>query len=164
MRVFFSILRDSFREAVDGFVIYIMLAISALTIAVVACIGYQPAEADAHLAKSIKGFAVFIPDKGESKAISAVPGVQYEATSIKVNGKDVLFDLEVTTKSELGFPKSPAVEPFRMAVAGWMKKPYKSEKRKIPSAVLRGSRGGGDTNNDATLKELEIALAPGCQC
>lgn len=160
MRTFVSILRDSFREAVDGFVIYIMLAISVLTIIVVACIGYQPADAEVQLTKSIKGFAVFIPDKGESKAISAVPGVQYEATSIKVNGKDVLFDLEVTSKLDPGILKAGFPEPFRTAVAGWMKKPYKSEKRKIPPGVLRGGRAGGDTSSDATLKELEIALAP----
>ena len=41
MRTFLAILRDSFREAVDGFVIYIMLALSALTIFIVAASPHQ---------------------------------------------------------------------------------------------------------------------------
>ena len=158
MRTFLAILRDSFREAVDGFVIYIMLILSLITIAFVACIGYQPVDAEGHLSKSIKNFAVFIPDKGESTAISAVPGVNYEATAIKVNGKDVLFDLEVTSKSDFGLGKAPAIDPFRVAVAGWLKKAYKSEKRKIPAAVLRNSNKGN--TSDSTLRDLEVALAP----
>ena len=42
MRQFFAILKDSFREAVDGFVIYLMLAMSALLVVLVASISYTP--------------------------------------------------------------------------------------------------------------------------
>ena len=41
---FFAILKDSFREAVDGFVIYAMLAMAAIVIVLIGSISYTPAE------------------------------------------------------------------------------------------------------------------------
>ena len=43
MRQFFAILGDSFREAVDGFVIYTMLGLSALTMLIVGSMSFTPA-------------------------------------------------------------------------------------------------------------------------
>ena len=161
MRTFFAVLKDSFREAVDGFVIYIMLALAVLTIIFVASISYHPVGTDPFLGKSIKSFVIFVPDKGQAKAISGVGGLEYQATGAKVNGTDVLFDLEVVKKPgpfDGLNPKMAAFHPIRGAVAGWLKKPYKSEKVKLPAAILRG--GGGDTKDDGAMKELETALQP----
>lgn len=160
MRTFFAVLKDSFREAVDGFVIYIMLALAFLTIILVASISYKPVGTDPFLGKSIKGFVIFVPDKGQAKAISGVGGLEYEATGAKVNGTDVLFDLEVAKKPgplDMLNPKMAGIHPLRAAVAGWLKKPYKSEKVKLPAAILKG---GGNTKDDGAMKELEAALQP----
>ncbi len=44
MTQFFAILKDSFREAVDGFVIYAMLGMSLLVIVIVGSMSFKPAE------------------------------------------------------------------------------------------------------------------------
>lgn len=44
MQQFFAILKDSFREAVDGFVIYLMLAMSLLAIVLIGSLSFTPAE------------------------------------------------------------------------------------------------------------------------
>ena len=46
MRNFIAVLKDSFREAVDGFLIWLMLILSTLAIVAVAMIGYDPSPAD----------------------------------------------------------------------------------------------------------------------
>src|SRR6516225_5083886 len=46
MLKFFSMLRDSFREAVDGWVIYVMLAGSILLIIGAASVSFEPADAE----------------------------------------------------------------------------------------------------------------------
>ena len=161
MRTFFAVLKDSFREAVDGFVIYIMLALAVLTIIVVASITYRPLPAESNLDAAVQGFVIFVPDKGQAKAISAVGGMEYHAKTPRVNGTDVIFDLEVTKKLNPFDPKSDGfkdVHPIRGAVAGWLKKPYKSEKVKLPAAILNGSDSKG--NGDSGFKELEAALMP----
>lgn len=44
MQQFFAILKDSFREAVDGFVIYLMLGMSLLVIVLMGSLSFTPAE------------------------------------------------------------------------------------------------------------------------
>jgi len=119
---FFVILRDSFREAVDGFVIYVMLILSTILIFLIASLSFTPQSAEEALPGFVKPFVLFIPDKGQSDAVSAVAGVEYSAREIKRNGKDVKFVLEVTS---LANPLVGVGDPFRTAVAGWAKKPYK---------------------------------------
>lgn len=161
MRVFFTILKDSFREAVDGFVIYIMLALAILTILVVASISYRPLPVESNLDSAVQGFVIFIPDKGQAKAISAVGGMDYHATAPKVNGTDVLFDLEITKLVNPFDGKNDKLKdlhPIKAATAGWLKKSYKSEKVKLPTAILNGGQSKG--GNDSGFKELEAALMP----
>ena len=44
MQQFFAILKDSFREAVDGFVIYLMLVMALIAIVLIGSLSYTPAE------------------------------------------------------------------------------------------------------------------------
>jgi hypothetical protein len=46
MLKFFSMLRDSFREAVDGWVIYVMVSASFLLILGAASVSFEPADAE----------------------------------------------------------------------------------------------------------------------
>jgi ABC-type transport system involved in multi-copper enzyme maturation permease subunit len=46
VRNFIAVLKDSFREAVDGFLIWLMLILSLLCIAVIATISYKPSDAE----------------------------------------------------------------------------------------------------------------------
>jgi ABC-type transport system involved in multi-copper enzyme maturation permease subunit len=68
MQKFFSILRDSFREAVDGWIIYVMLAANALLILGVASVSFQPADADTAFRVIIRQFNQVFPDRGHSAA------------------------------------------------------------------------------------------------
>lgn len=47
LRNFIAVMKDSFREAVDGFIIYVMLGLAALTILVAASVSYEPDTGDA---------------------------------------------------------------------------------------------------------------------
>lgn len=152
MNNFFVILRDSFREAVDGFVIYVMLALSTIMIFLIASISFTPRPAEEALPGFVKMFVLYIPDKGQSEAVGAVAGTDYAAREIKRDRNDVKFVLEVTS---LKNPLAGDGDPFRTAVAGWAKKPFKPEKIKLPKGALTGQAGA---SNEET--ELLMALKP----
>ena len=73
MRQFLAILKDSFREAVDGFVIYLMLILSALLIVLIGSISYAP-DSPSDAIPRILGesqstmFKAIFPDRGRSAA------------------------------------------------------------------------------------------------
>jgi ABC-type transport system involved in multi-copper enzyme maturation permease subunit len=149
MRTFLTILKDSYREAVDGFVIYVMFALAGVLLAVAASLSFTPAPAEETLPNLVKPFVLFIPDKGQSKAVAAVPGVEFTAQEVKQDGKRVTFKLEAKT---LTLPKSGEPDPFRVMVAGWLKKPATTTKMKLPT--------GSQNRAAPTEKEIELALKP----
>jgi len=61
---FLAFLRDSFREAVDGFVIYVMLGLSALVIVLAASISFSPAEPDKAFADIAKKCPLAVQNRG----------------------------------------------------------------------------------------------------
>jgi ABC-type transport system involved in multi-copper enzyme maturation permease subunit len=162
---FFAILKDSFREAVDGFVIYLMLALSAIVIILLGSISFTPGSPDQALTGSGFGpgnvltkFLIIFPDRGESTAPTFIPNVHYSASDIEQSaGNSVTFTLNVSwgdqffrpdeeKKKEKGTP--PTVDPFRYAVYTWLQPPG----RKIENP-MRG-RAKGKTN------ELELVEPP----
>ena len=69
MTQFFAILKDSFREAVDGFVIYVMLGMSLLVILIVGSMSFKPAEPQDAFNKivSSRQFKRIVQDRGRSR-------------------------------------------------------------------------------------------------
>ena len=63
---FLAFLRDSYREAVDGFVIYVMLGLSALVIVLAASLSFTPAEPDQAFADIAKKFPTAFQNRGAS--------------------------------------------------------------------------------------------------
>lgn len=61
---FLAFLRDSYREAVDGFVIYVMLGLSALVIILAASISFTPAEPDKAFPEIVKKFGLAFRNRG----------------------------------------------------------------------------------------------------
>lgn len=135
MQQFVAILKDSFREAVDGFVIYAMLVMSALVILLLASISFTPEppkEAFDHIARQ---FIMVFPDKGLSRAISASFENQYAATDVRPEGGGYKLRLTVKAnpKDDTAFvpegkddkkaDKPPAGDSFRETVAAWSKPP-----------------------------------------
>ncbi|HYH69563.1 MAG TPA: hypothetical protein VD866_33010, partial [Urbifossiella sp.] len=115
MRQFVAILKDSFREAVDGFVIYLMLALSVLLVVLVASISYRPAAPSDALPRLLGGqgefnrFAVIFPDRGKSPAPTGVPAqVDYRAADVKDAPNGGTFVLKV--RPHRNSMRPPAVE------------------------------------------------------
>ena len=141
MTRFFAILRDSYREAVDGFVIYVMLVLSALLLLIFASLSFTPESAEAELPKLLSRFVLFIPERGASKVVGNTLGVDFAASDITTDGADVRFRLTV----------SSANESFRKAVAGWKKPAEQTMKLKLPQPPKLGE-------TELTTKDLELAL------
>lgn len=99
MGQFVAILKDSFREAVDGFVIYLMLGLSALLILLVASISYRPAPAADALPTLLERqpvFGIIFPDRGKSDSPTGVPArVDYKAAAVEETPNGAKFVLKV---------------------------------------------------------------------
>jgi ABC-type transport system involved in multi-copper enzyme maturation permease subunit len=169
VRQFFAILKDSFREAVDGFVIYVMLGLSALLILFLASISFTPEAPEDALPKVLPRFNIIFPDRGASPAPTAVPNhPRYEAADarqepdgtitftltvkpVSKNGKDAgTAEGKPDSKTEAK-TDAPALDGFRHAVFAWTQPP--GPKIKNPFANRRGPR-----SSDAP--EMEIVLPP----
>jgi ABC-type transport system involved in multi-copper enzyme maturation permease subunit len=70
---FLAILKDSFREAVDGWIVYAMLGMSALLILFVACFSFTPVPADEALQHITSSFMIVYPDKGAGSLARMFP-------------------------------------------------------------------------------------------
>jgi ABC-type transport system involved in multi-copper enzyme maturation permease subunit len=147
---FYAILKDSFREAVDGFVIYVMLGLSAIMIILVGSISYSADTGDRAFSderSAILGRLRFIfPDKGQSSAPTIVPGISYKASDIEDSANHSVSLTLTVTKDE---NKDQAAagdllsggNAFRLAVFTWLSPPGK----KVDFSTMRGknrNRGG----------------------
>jgi len=141
MTRFFAILRDSYYEAVDGYVIYVMLVLSVFLLLIFASLSFTPEPAEAELPKLLSRFVLYIPERGQAKVVGNTQGVDFAASEIETEGADVRFRLTV----------SGANESFRKAVAGWKKPAEHTMKLKLPQPPKPGE-------TEFTTKDLEFAL------
>ncbi|MCI0703803.1 MAG: ABC transporter permease [Planctomycetia bacterium] len=167
MLQFIAILKDSFREAVDGFVIYLMLALSAIVIILLGSISFTPGSPEEALTGNgfgagnvLNKFQIIFPDRGASTAPTFVPNVQYSASNIEQSaGNSVAFTLNVSWGNQFARPVGdkekdkdkgppPTIDPFRYAVYTWLEPPG----RKIEKPM----RGRGK----AKTTELELVEPP----
>ncbi len=132
MNQFLAILRDSFREAVDGFVIYAMLVLSAITIIIVGSMSFTPIPAQDAFDKIVQQrFNIIIPERGRSRSFSG-SSCTYKATDVTASGGGYKLRLTVTSQINMGVASggegeksTPKSEPangdsFRAAVAQWI--------------------------------------------
>ena len=167
MGQFIAILKDSFREAVDGFVIYLMLALSLLMIVILASVSYvaeSPADA---IPKVLPLFQIVFPDKGLSTAPTGVPvPYEYRAAEVQDVTNGAKFVLEVgppKPKDKDPDDKGPAAEPtkpdpnaldaFRYAVYTWRE----PAGEKIKNPFGQGGRGKQGRN---AKTDLEFVTPP----
>jgi ABC-type transport system involved in multi-copper enzyme maturation permease subunit len=102
MRQFFAILKDSFREAVDGFVIYVMLGLSAILILIAASMSFTPTAPDHAFGKIVEQFAIVFQDKSRSRTPSFSFGVKYKASDVKPEGNGYRLQLTATAPVRKG--------------------------------------------------------------
>jgi ABC-type transport system involved in multi-copper enzyme maturation permease subunit len=115
MRQFFAILKDSFREAVDGFVIYVMLGLTVVLLLLLASLSFTPAPAEEVVPELVQRFALYIPDRGQAQPVANSSGVEYQSSDIKTDRSDVTFRLRAKGSGQAG------ADAFRRTVAGWLK-------------------------------------------
>jgi hypothetical protein len=128
---FFAILKDSFREAVDGFIIYVMLGLSALIVLIAASMSFTPVAPEKAFETIVKQFILIVPERGRSRAFAARPDVTYAATDVHPEGSGYKLRVTATghpegpiTVTEPGKPTDRKAEQirgdsFRAAVAQW---------------------------------------------
>jgi ABC-type transport system involved in multi-copper enzyme maturation permease subunit len=125
MRQFFAILGDSFREAVDGFVIYAMLGLSALTMLIVGSMSFTPAPPEEAFDKITHDFFMIPSERG--RGAHGVGNSDFDASDVTEAGGGYRFRLNVKAQSsgstfrdgkQIHNPSSG--DTFRAAVGTWL--------------------------------------------
>ena len=105
MTQFFAILKDSFREAVDGFVIYAMLGMSLLVIVIVGSMSFKPAEPPDAFNKivSAREFTTVFSDRGRSRAmgIGSFDSNKFSASDVQPSGSGYKLRVTVTVAARI---------------------------------------------------------------
>lgn len=130
MQQFFAILKDSYREAVDGFVIYVMLGLAAVLIVITASMSFTPVPPADAFDAIVPQFNLVVPNKGQSNAISVENRNSYKASDVEPAGGGYKLRLTVTGAASRdvdintpdpagGKGERPKGDTFRTAVARW---------------------------------------------
>ena len=123
MMQFFAILKDSFREAVDGFVIYAMLALAAITMLLVGSMSFTPAPPEQAFDQITEKFNRVFLGRGRGMSQSSETSSTYKASDVTAAGGGYKFRLTATgsvTNHVVRDGKSVATgDSFRAAVAQW---------------------------------------------
>jgi ABC-type transport system involved in multi-copper enzyme maturation permease subunit len=153
VKQFVAILRDSFREAVDGFIIYAMLGLSALLILIVASVSFTPEPPDKAFSAIVHDFYRVFPDKGRSRVITGSSDNHYDAANVRAEGGGYKLRLTVDAQSGLrvnGKHEANQGDSFRRTVAAWAKQPGKTIKARdiVGKQDGKGGPGGGNKTPD----------------
>jgi ABC-type transport system involved in multi-copper enzyme maturation permease subunit len=163
MLQFFAILKDSFREAVDGFVIYAMLGMSLLVIVIVGSMSFKPAEPQDAFNKivSSRQFTQIFQDRGRSRSFNQISfDSKLSASDVQPAGGGYKLRLTVTARPLAGTitdnkgtrPDLSRGDSFRQTVALWAKQPGKTIKA---AEVMGKQKGKGDTKG---VPDIEFSL------
>lgn len=133
MRQFFAILRDSFREAVDGFVIYAMLVMSALVVVVLASLSFTPTEPDEAFGVITRSFQDGIADGGGRLRGWLGRYAQFRAEGVRADGTGYKLTVAVT-------PSKNAAPPVVFGPDGAIQPAPKADDKKDDGADADGFR------------------------
>ncbi|MBA4186840.1 MAG: hypothetical protein C0467_02360 [Planctomycetaceae bacterium] len=156
MTQFLAILRDSFREAVDGFVIYAMLGLSALTILIVGSMSFTPVAPQEAMGKIASRFSIIVPERGRSRSVSFGTSGEFKASDVTTAGSGYKLRLTVTGHAEKKSTDDGKTVPdltngdsFRSAVAQWIGKSGQS--MSIDPSGKASKKGGGGKNVEVSM-------------
>ncbi len=163
MNQFLAILRDSFREAVDGFVIYAMVALSAIMIIVVGSMSFTPAPPDQAFEGIVQEFNRTIPEKGRSRGMN-FGNANFRAVDVKEapGGYTLQVRVKATAHSTIADEQGVRPEPtsgdtFRRMVVEWIKPIGNS--RQIEFDENQGKQEPGDTKQgQGKNRKIEVGL------
>ena len=106
MQQFFAILKDSFREAVDGFVIYAMLVMSALVIALLGSLSFSPSEPKEAFDNIVRHFADGFVEGGRMRGIHQ-QNAQFGSEDVRAEGTGYKLRVVVTGQNRVNFNDGP---------------------------------------------------------
>jgi len=125
MRQFFAILGDSFREAVDGFVIYAMLGVSALAMLVVGSMSFEAAPPEQAFTQITRRFDQI--SMGHGRGSIGMGSIDFQATDVAAAGGGHTFRLTAKGQSSGTITRNgkqvsnpEAGDTFRATVAAWL--------------------------------------------
>ena len=187
MRNFIAVLKDSFREAVDGALIWVMLILSAIAIVAIASVSFEAAAPQAAFQKNVQEFNKAFRLRGTDSVelgtrskfgdqevtrpmtvLYGVADVQKTEAGSGVTGT-YTFRLSVNKPSTVvptqdwnwgrAFSNLLSKDEFRTLVAAWAADPPQEQVYlvKIPKVTLE-STGNGDNTLKQTSKATEIPV------
>jgi ABC-type transport system involved in multi-copper enzyme maturation permease subunit len=128
MRQFWGVMQDSYREAMDGYVIYIMLLLATIVIILIASISYEPQPPEEALPTIVSQFTKFYTDRGRDNIVH-LSDCQFSIANLQVTQENYQLRLQVSTAlSENHQQKRQKSDSFRETVAMWLR-PAKKSKR-----------------------------------
>src|SRR6185437_1849789 len=141
MSQFIAILKDSFREAMDAKVIYVLLGLSILLMGVTATISYTPVEPNEAFTGILTRFNTVFPDRGRAKIpLGLPPAMTYSATDLRTTTGGYSLRLEVKPGAgEFSFlgggggRQNLQGDALRFAVVNWMKPPGPTRTFMLPA-------------------------------
>lgn len=161
MRQFLAILKDSFREAVDGFVIYLMIALSALIIIIIGSMSYTPSAPPEAMDSIVKSFNLVFPDKGRSRVFTHSSD-SFKASDVQVAGSGYKLRLDIGAHGAsvptapvdakgVPLPMGKQGDSFRQTVASWSK-----PANKLGEAEIDGAKGKNDNKQKGGGRKVEF--------
>lgn len=136
MRQFLAILKDSFREAMDAKVIWVLLGLSILVCLITFSLSFTPEPPEKAFEQIVQRFTVVFPERGKGKLpVLLLKATTYTASDVKTTADG--FTLRLTAKPS-GVPLLPRVfkqtdgkdsqpDSFRFAVVNWQKPAGKNQ-------------------------------------
>ncbi|MDW8244590.1 MAG: ABC transporter permease [Thermogemmata sp.] len=131
MRQFWAVMQDSYREAVDGWVISIMLVLSLVVIGLVASMSFEAVPPEEALPTIVRQFSQFYPSQGRERVIRfgncqfTAEQIETTETGFRLLVQVHAYPSDAGNKSEPGTGETPSLPPadtFREMVATALRK------------------------------------------
>jgi ABC-type transport system involved in multi-copper enzyme maturation permease subunit len=140
MRQFWAVMKDSYREAVDSWVIAVMLILGSVVIALCASMSFEPLPAEEAFPKIVQSFRLYFPQRGQ-KLRPEYADCQFQVLGVQKTEEGFQVQLEVQARLSAPLPlvddPPPSKQPkdkddvaaaegdsgadtFREAVAHWL--------------------------------------------
>ncbi len=170
MRQFFAMLKDSYREAVDGFVIYVMLALAAIVILIVGSMSFTPAAPEKAFSEIVEHFSLVFPEKGRSRVFTQGSNTTYKA--LEVQRTDDGYSLRLTALGRTNAtitndkgetrPDLTSGDSFRQTVFSWAaeageSREFEKDGKKVEVGMMRV--GTAEDQRKVTTEQMEEFIA-----
>ncbi|HEV3386013.1 MAG TPA: ABC transporter permease subunit [Gemmata sp.] len=148
MRQLSAILKDSFREAIDAKVIWVLLGLSVLICLITFSFSFTPSSPEPAFQEITSKFDNVFPEQGKGKIPIILQGANFTPSDIKLSNGE--YSLRLTAKPsgkpDFGFNSAPfgggqkdkkdKIDSIRFAVVNWLKPAGPSRTFSMPGSGL----------------------------